>query len=110
MRIHEAADSAVSLRNPGKKMPNFGIRDGCGLCELPPVALHQSVGVGVVGDLECGGVPLELLAVMAVGDVTKEGGFGERTGEGEVTGGCSAAEAGVDVTVVVVSGLELRAF
>ena len=72
--------------------------------------LHQLVGVVVVDDLECGGVPLEFLAVVAVGNVAEEGGFGEGAGEGKVAGGCAAAEAGVDEAVVVAAAFELRAF
>ena len=46
--------------------------------------------------------------MMTVGYIAKEGGFGKRTGKGKVAGGCSAAEAGVDETVVVISGFKLR--
>ena len=78
---------------------------GVGLAEAPPLAIsspEETFGVGGIGNLEIGGIPVKFLAG-PVSDIAKVIRFGERAGVGEVAGRGGTGFAGVNPFLVVPS-------
>lgn len=93
--------ASCSLRVDGSGAVGDRLGGGCGR-DFPAFAVgfgDEAVGLGKVGEVECGCVPLEGFLREAGCDIAKRNGFAERAGVMEAVAGLLAFSGGVDPDV-----------